>query len=288
MKQAMKNQTQPTLFASLLKSCVSFSFYAEVVKTNLGRGIAFLALLAVVSAVAFTLYVYETILPSLERASDKLPTISIKNGKVSVEGFGEAPAHSTLYADRQKLLRIDLDLESNGEMQKSTGNFDYIVVIKKYTIVLRRLTGDPYVFGLPYGFNFSLTKNWLAIFINAYLWLILLLVFIGSFVWFWALRFAQAFVLSIPGLVFWGILRRDLTYGKLLTICCYALAPATLVSILILWLNAKFMLPLEIMQFQWAIFLVIALEYVLGGLIAVQPVSTLPRANGRTLTERMI
>jgi hypothetical protein len=283
----MKNQRQPTLFASLLESCVSFSFYAEVVKNNLARGMAFLTLLALVSAVSFTVYVNETILPSLNRASDKLPTIEIKNGKVLVEGLGETPVHSTLYADPQKVLRIDIDLESSGETPRTAIDYDYTVVIKKYTIILKPLAGQVHSFGLPYGFSIKITKNWLAIFIHAYLWLILLFVFVGSFVGFWVVRLAQAFVLSIPGLVFWVILRRDLTYGKLFTICIYALAPASLLNILILWLNAKFMLPQEIMQYQWAVFLIVALEYVLGGIIAVQPPPALPKANDRTLSERM-
>src|SRR5262249_14136373 len=150
-------------------------FYADVVQTQLSRGVAFLTLLALVSAVSFTAYVNETVLPSLERASDKLPTISIKSGKVSVEGLGDTPQHTTLYADPQKVLRIDIDLEGTSNPRNTVSDYDYTVVIKKYTIILKRLTGEPFAFGLPYGFSFTFSKNWLAIFIHSYLWLILLL-----------------------------------------------------------------------------------------------------------------
>src|SRR5438552_18498046 len=127
----MKSQTHPTLFASLLNSCVRFSFYAEVVATSLGRAFAFLTLLAAVSAISFTIYAHQVILPSLDRASDKLPTLTIDNGRVSVEGQIDTSQPSTLYADPQKVLRVDLDLTGSKERPSMASDFDFLVVITK-------------------------------------------------------------------------------------------------------------------------------------------------------------
>ncbi len=282
----MKNQTQPTLFASLLNSCVRFSFYAEIIKTSLGRAFAFLTLLAAIAAVSFTVYVHQVLLPSLDRASEKLPAITITNGKVSVETPGEVPLPSTLYADPQKILRIDLDLNGSGQHRSAPSDFDYTVVITKYTIVVQQLTGETHTFGLPYGFSLTIHKRSLHFFLDSWLWLILLMVFLGSFGFFWALKFLQAFVLTIPGLILWGILRRDLTYGKLYTICIYALAPATLLSVLLLWFNARFALPVVVLQYQWVVYFLIALEYVAGGLAATSRIPP-QKPEEKNLTERM-
>jgi len=291
----MNQRTQPTLFASLLYSCVRFSFYAEIVKTQAGRAFAFLSLLSAIAAISFTVYVYQVLVPSLERASDKLPVMMVKNGKVSVETQGEEPQSSNIYSDPQKVLRIDLDLGNSKQAHEWSSEFDYNVLITKYTIVIkhepsdlltRLIIGEVHALGLPYGTDHTLHKNSVAIFLDSWLWLILLLVFLGSFAFFWALKLAQAFLLTIPGLVIWGIMRRELTYAKLYTMSIYSLAPATLVSVLILVLNTQFALPQELLQYQWIIYFVVALEFLIGGIVAV-PQPGIPKPEEKTLTERM-
>ena len=268
---------------SLLESCVSFKFYARIVETSLGRSCAYLTLLAVVSAVAFSAYLQLVILPKLHSASDKLPPLTIKNGKVTVEGETQT---ATLYADPEKILRIDLDLDKEkGKLAPS--HFEYTVVIGKFTVALKRITGEIYTFTLPYGFGVTIHKNALHFFLDSWEWLIALFGFLGAFVFFFAVKFVHAFLLTIPGLVFWGILRRDLTYGRLLTLCIYALTPATLCSVLIQCLNAQFVLPPVVMEFQWLIYFLVAVEYLLGGLLAIPGPATM-KTHEKVFSERTV
>lgn len=159
-------------------------------------------------------------------------------------------------------------------------------MITKYTIVLKRLGGYTHVFSLPYGFNLTIYKNSPHFFLQSWLWLILFVTFLCSFALFWIVKLGQAFLLSIAGVIFWGALRRDLTYGKVLTLCVYALTPATLFTILILWLNSQFVLPRIVFEYEWIIYFVIALEFLLGGMVAIEPPAPV-KTNEKTLTERL-
>jgi len=283
----MNGRATPTLFSSLLESCVSFRFYARIVETPLGRAFTYLTLLAVLSAVAFTVFVYHVILPRLNEASSKLPTITVKNGTVSVEIADGAPASGTLYADPERVLRIDLALDSEKEILREATGYDYTLVITKYTLILKKRSGQVLSRSLPYGFSLTIFKNRLQAFIEEWLWWIVALVFLFSFAFFWVLKLATAFALTIPGVICWGTLRRDLTYGKLMVLCIYALTPAMFLGMLLLWLNAQFLLPAGLLKYQWVIYLAVSLEYLVGGLVAIAPPQPVRNVNDKTLTERM-
>jgi hypothetical protein len=263
---------RPSHSVSLLESCISFRFYARIIETSLARSLSYLTMLAAISAFSALAYFHQVILPKLDKASDKLPPFTIKNGKVSVEG---GPQSATLYADPEKILRIDLDLDGQKGRRLAATGYEYTVVITRYAIILKQVTGQVNTLSLPYGFSLTIHKNALHFFIESWAWLIVLLGFLGSFAFFWVLRFLQAFLLSIPGLVLWGLLRRDLTYGKLLTLCIYALTPAILCGMVIVWLNAAFVLPRIVIEFQWIIYFLVALEYLFGGLLALPEPSTM-------------
>lgn len=109
----MNDQNRQTVFSSLLQSCVSFRFYAELLQSRQRRPLAYLTLLAAIAAASFTLYANQVILPKLDEASDKFPPITIRNGKVILETEEEGPQSMTLYADREQVLRIDLDWGAN-------------------------------------------------------------------------------------------------------------------------------------------------------------------------------
>lgn len=267
----MKTDSRATLFSSLLESCVRFPFYAEVIKAPLSRAFAYLTLLAGISAASMTLYIHYIILPRVSEAADKLPALSLHNGKIALASEQASAEPRTIYADPQRILRIDLDLESKGGLESTRGRYNYLVAISKYHITLRRLGGEIHQFSAPYGFDLKVSEHTLHSVIESWLWLILLLTFVGSFLIYFAIAFVLALALTVPGLIFWSILRRDLTYGKLLSVCLYALTAPTLFSILLLWLNVRFELPRILFDFFWVFYMLIALEYLVGGLAAMPP-----------------
>lgn len=267
----MKTESSATLFSSLLESCVRFPFYAEVIKTPLSRTFAYLTLLAGICAASMTLYIHTIILPRVTEAADTLPALSLRNGKIALASE-DAPAEPrTIYADPQRILRIDLDLESKGGLESTRDRYNYLVVISKYHITLRRLGGEIHQFSAPYGFDLKVSVHTLHSVIESWLWLILLLTFAGSFLIYFAITFVLALALTVPGLVFWSLLRRDLTYGRLLTLCLYALTAPTWFSILLWWMNTRFELPRILFDFFWVFYMLIALEYLVGGIAAMPP-----------------
>lgn len=285
----MKNQRPPTLFSSLIESCTRFKFYAEIVGTSLGRAFAYLALLAVISAVSFTAYLHEAVLPSVLRASDTLPLISIKNGKLTVESEGDWYVYTNLYADARGTFKLDLDLSTTKTDRYAPTDHDYAVVLTRYTVIVKEKAGRVTQFDLPYLFKFGMERKYdVRVFIEAWQWPIMGVCFVATWAAHAALMLVAAFLLSILGLFLWWLLQRDLTYGKLLTLCIYALTPSTLLSVLLLWLNAEFVLPRLVLEYQLAIELIIALEFVVGGLLAIQSISTSKADDYKTLTERML
>lgn len=276
------------MFASLLESCFNFNFYARVVELSGGKAAAYLTLLAAVSAIAFTVYIHQVILPKLNEASSKLPTITIKNGQVSVESNEGTPPSGVLFSDPEKILSIDLALDSNKTTIQAPTDYDYTLVITKYTLILKRRFGETYSAALPYGFSLTIYKNRLQAFIESWRWGILGFVFLASFAVFLAVEFAFAFALTIPGLMAWGILRRDLSYGGLMILCIYAVTPAMFIGILLLWLNTRFILPPELLDNQFWLYLIVSLEYVLGGLLAIAPPQQFAKASDKLYGDRML
>jgi hypothetical protein len=276
------------LFSSLLESCVSFRFYKRAIELPISKVAVYLTLLAAISACSLTLYVQQVILPKLNEASSQLPTITIKNGQVSVESTEVAATAGVLFSDPEKILRIDLALDGNKAAIYAATDYDYTLVITKYTVILKQRFGQTYSAALPYGFSLTIYKNRLQAFIESWRWMILGFVFLASFAVFLGLKFALAFALTIPGLIAWGILRRDLTYGKLMILCIYAVTPAMFLGILLLWLNTRFVLPPELVRHQFWLYLIVGMEYVLGGLLALAPPPQYAKASDKISGEPML
>lgn len=229
----MENMKSPNVFKKFIKSFSDFRVYNSIRHEKLSRSFGYLILLALFVGVIFSIVVSVKTNNSIDNTiellqSDDMPNISVSNGILNVD----MDEPFILNKDNEFIFIVDMTdkYTLNDLVGYSMG---YLVTPER--IIINQAGSPP----MPLEFkdlrDFNVDKDSVLDILDSYRGLaigfIVFLIIIGTIF----LKLFESFIISIIGLVFNSILKKNLSYNELYKIGIYAL---TLPSIIILLINS--------------------------------------------------
>jgi hypothetical protein len=229
----MENMKSPNVFKKFIKSFSDFRVYNSIRHEKLSRSFGYLILLALFVGVIFSIVVSVKTNNSIDNTiellqSDDMPNISVSNGILNVD----MDEPFILNKDNEFIFIVDMTdkYTLNDLVGYSMG---YLVTPER--IIINQAGSPP----MPLEFqdlrDINVDKDSVLDILDSYrrhaIGFIVFLIIIGTIF----LKLFESFIISIIGLVFNSILKKNLSYNELYKIGIYAL---TLPSIIILLINS--------------------------------------------------
>jgi len=232
------------IFDPLYKSLYSGQFYCEAAFNKTGNGLGFISILALIRSCIITGILAITcgfLLFMSEQKQDsflaKVPVMTIANGELSID----QPSPYYFLDDSNKIGRVVIDTEhynqnTDYEIFKLLDDNKLLILATKTKIYSHDPQKNEYkVYNLsdyskvsskPLIIDSDTIKHWLKLFSIFFIPLMGILMFASYFI----IMVIEMLIYSIGGLIFNGIMRRNLAYDQIQRLCAYSLWPGLIVS----------------------------------------------------------